>query len=150
MNLPDGVISESVSDSSAQLVIDSKTVGGHEIKYRATTEKGKTKDFTVTVVDEDHIEIEGNDKMAIPLDGEDDEQYTYTATVIGTDGQKMNRNAEIAVVSMPDGVKFDEKTNTFTVDKDTQAGELVIKASSKVKPQKCSRKDNKYYETCCR
>ena len=60
-DLPDGVISESVSDSSAQLVIDSKTVGGHEIKYRATTEKGKTKDFTVTVVDEDHIEIEGND-----------------------------------------------------------------------------------------
>ena len=44
MNLPDGVISESVSDSSAQLVIDSKTVGGHEIKYRATTEKGKTKE----------------------------------------------------------------------------------------------------------
>lgn len=34
------------------------------------TEKGKTKDFTVTVVDEDHIEIEGNDKIAIPLDGE--------------------------------------------------------------------------------
>ena len=75
-DLPDGVISESVSDSSAQLVIDSKTVGGHEIKYRATTEKGKTKDFTVTVVDEDHIEIDGNDKMAIPLDGEDNEQYT--------------------------------------------------------------------------
>lgn len=139
-DLPDGVISESVSDSSAQLVIDSKTVGGHEIKYRATTEKGKTKEFTVTVVDEDHIEIEGNDKMAIPLDGEDDEQYTYTATVIGTDGQKMNRNAEIAVVSMPDGVKFDEKTNTFTVDKDTQAGELVIKASSKVKPQNAQEK----------
>lgn len=139
-DLPDGVISESVSDSSAQLVIDSKTVGGHEIKYRATTEKGKTKDFTVTVVDEDHIEIEGNDKIAIPLDGEDNEQYTYTATVIGTDGQKMNRNAEIAVVSMPDGVKFDEKTNTFTVDKDTQAGELVIKASSKVKPQNAQEK----------
>ena len=93
--MPDGVISESVSDSSAQLVIDSKTVGGHEIKYRATTEKGKTKEFTVTVVDEDHIEIEGNDKIAIPLDGEDNEQYTYTATVIGTDGQKMNRNAFI-------------------------------------------------------
>ena len=51
---------------------------GHEIKYRATTEKGKTKEFTVTVVDEDHIEIEGDDKIAIPLDGEDNEQYTYT------------------------------------------------------------------------
>ena len=46
-DLPDGVISESVSDSSAQLVIDSKTVGGHEIKYRATTEKGKTKDSQI-------------------------------------------------------------------------------------------------------
>ncbi len=57
-DLPDGVISESVSDSSAQILIDNKTVGGHEIKYRATTEKGKTKEFTVTVVDEDHIEIE--------------------------------------------------------------------------------------------
>ena len=102
--------------------------------------KEKQKIFTVTVVDEDHIEIEGNDKMAIPLDGEDNEQYTYTATVIGTDGQKMNRNAEIAVVSMPDGVKFNEKTNTFTVDKDTQAGELVIKASSKVKPQNAQEK----------
>ena len=32
-DLPDGVISESVSDSSAQILIDSKTVGGHEIKY---------------------------------------------------------------------------------------------------------------------
>ena len=52
----------------------------------------------------------------------------------------MNRNAEIAVVSMPDGVKFDEKTNTFTIDKDTQAGELVIKASSKVKPQNAQEK----------
>ena len=37
-------------------------------------------------------------------------------------------------------LKFDEKTNTFTVDKDTQAGELVIKASSKVKPQNAQEK----------
>lgn len=139
-DLPDGVISESISDSSAQLIIDSKTVGGHEVKYRATTEKGKSKEFTITIVDEDHIEINGNDTIAIPLEGEDNEEYTYNANIIGTDGQTMNRNVEITIISMPDGLKFNDKTNTFTVNSNVQSGNIVIKASSKSKPQNIQEK----------
>lgn len=139
-DLPTGVQSDAVNNSCVQLLIDSSAAGGHEIKYHAETAGGKTKDFIITIVDEDHIELKGNDRMAIPLPGEAAERYEYSAEVIGTDGMKMSRDTEITVLSQPDGIEFDNITNNFTVDENAGAGEILIKAASKAKPENFTEK----------
>lgn len=138
--LPDGVASEPVGNSAAQLSIDSSVVGGHEITYRATTAMGKTRDFTITIVDEDHITVEGQSEMAIPLSGEEDETYTYTASVIGTDGKEMSRKAIISMESMPEGIEFDSDSHIFTVPETAEPGEIKMAAYSQTRPENKTEK----------
>lgn len=138
--LPTGVTSEKLSDASAQFTIDSTVSGGHEIKYKAVTESGKTQEFVITVVDEDHIEITGNDNMAIPLEGDEAERYEYIFEMIGTDGNTMDREIVVNVETMPEGASFDSSSNTFIIGENTEPGEIVFTASSAVKPENKAEK----------
>lgn len=128
--LPDGVNSESISLSSVKLSVDSTVTGGHELIYKATTEKGKKQEFTVTIVDEDHVEIKGPDEMAIPRAGEETEIYQYSSVVVGTDGQDMSRETALEIVQSPDGIMYDDNNHTFTIDENVKDGKVVLKAYS--------------------
>lgn len=139
--LPEGITCTQASDTSIQLSIDSTATGGHELSFTAMTKSGKQKEFTVTVVNEDHIEITGRDRLAVPLTGEEAEKYEYTVEVIGTDGEKMSRETAINVDKMPDGAVFDDSTKTFIIDSSVKSGELVFTGYSKTKP------DNKLEKT---
>lgn len=126
---PEGISYEQ-NGFSGVLTVDSSTQGGHQIKFHAATEAGKEKDIVITVVDADHIEISGNDEMAIPLPGEEPEIYTYTAAIIGTDGQTMSREISLEPESIPEGIIYDEQAGTFTVSSDVQECEIVLEAKA--------------------
>lgn len=133
--LPDGIVSEKIDDTSMQLVVRSTVTGGHEIKYRAVTAEGRQQDFTVTIVAEDHVEITGSDNMIIPRVGDPVEKYEYSFDIIGSDGKRMDREIAVEIGSMPEGVKFDSVTNVFTIDENTQEGEIVMTVYSKANPE---------------
>lgn len=132
--LPAGVTYTQESDTSIKLNIDSSTKGGHTLEFQAVTANGKTKTFKITIVDEDHIEITGKDRMAIPLSEEEPEEYEYIVDIIGTDGEKMSRETAIDVTKKPDGAVFDSSTNTFTIDKNVKTGEIVFTGYSVANP----------------
>ncbi len=133
-SLPSGITSEPINDTSIRLAVDSTVTGGHTLKYRAVTERGKTQDFTITVADEDHIEIQGPDSLAIPLEGEENEVYEFSAKVIGTDGKEMSREVHLAPVEIPDGAEYDSESGCLTITKDVKAGEIVFEAYSLSRP----------------
>lgn len=132
--LPAGVTYTQESDTTIKLNIASSTKGGHTLEFRAVTAKGKMKTFKITIVDEDHIEITGRDRMAIPLSEEEPEEYEYTVDIIGTDGEKMSRETAIDITQKPDGTVFDSSTNTFTIDKNVKTGEIVFTGYSVANP----------------
>ena len=127
-DLPEG-ISFDQTGMSGMLTVDSSVTGGHEITFHAATEGGREKDITITIVDADHIEIIGNDEMAIPWEGEEPEVYTYTAVVIGTDGQPITRVLSLKPAQIPEGIDYDEETGTFTVSAGVSDCEIVLEAS---------------------
>lgn len=127
-DLPEGV-SFDQTGLSGLLTVDSSTTGGHEVSFHAVTEGGREKDITITIVDADHIEITGNDEMAIPWEGEEPEIYTYTTVVIGTDGQPITRELSLKPEQIPEGIDYNEETGTFTVSAGVSDCEIVLEAS---------------------
>lgn len=127
-SLPEGV-SFDQTELSGLLTVDSSTTGGHKLNFHAATENGREKDITITIVDVDHIEITGNDEMAIPWEDEDPEVYTYTVDVIGTDGQPIAREISLTPDQIPEGVDYDEETGTFTVSAGVSDCEIVLEAA---------------------
>lgn len=127
-DLPEGV-SFDQTGLSGLLTVDSSTTGGHELSFHAATEGGREKDLTITIVDADHIEITGNDEMAIPWEGEDPEVYTYTAVVIGTDGQPITRELSLEPERIPEGIDYDAEMGTFTVSAGVSDCEIDLVAS---------------------
>ena len=131
--LPDGIEYDG-SGASGVLTVDSSTQGGHAITFHAVTENGREKDVTITIVDADHIEIRGNDEMAIPWEGEAPEVYTYTVAVVGTDGQDMAREVSLEPLELPSGIDYDEETHTFTVTDQSSDCEIVLEAEAANSP----------------
>ena len=132
--MPGGITSEQINDTAIKLSVDSSTSGGHTLKYKAVTESGKSQEFEITVADEDHIEIQGPDSLAVPLDGEKNEVYEYSAAVIGTDGKKMSREVHLAPVEVPEGAEYDSASGRLTISKDVKAGDIVFEAYSVSRP----------------
>lgn len=139
-SLPGGITSEQINDTAIKLSVDSTASGGHTLKYKAVTESGKSQEFEITVVDEDHIEIQGPDSLAVPLDGEKNEVYEYSAAVIGTDGKKMSREVHLAPVEVPEGAEYDSASGRLTISKDVKAGEIVFEAYSVSRPSNKAEK----------
>lgn len=138
--LPEGISSEPISDTVIELSVDSSVTGGHELKYKAMTESGKTKEFTITIVDEDYIEIHGVDEMAIPLEGEEAETYEYSAVIIGTDGLEMSREALLEPVEIPEGAEYDSSQKLFKISSEVSDCEIVLEAQSPYKPSNSEEK----------
>lgn len=134
-SLPEGVASESLGTDAAMITVDSSVKGGHEITYRVTTVSGKTKDFTVTIVDEDYIELKGSDEMSIPVAGSDEHIYEYNVAIIGTDGLEMEREVELTAEGIPDGVSFDADSGVFTIDSGANSGTITLTACSTANPE---------------
>lgn len=133
-SLPDGITSEQISDTSVKLTVSSEASGGHTLKYKAVTERGRSRDFEITIADEDHVEIDGPESAAIPLEGEENEVYDYSASVIGTDGLKMSRQTYLAPIEIPSGALYDSESGRLTITKDVSAGEIVFEAYSLARP----------------
>ena len=131
--LPSGITADFM-ETSAELTIDSSVEGGHELVWRAKTAKGKTTDFTVTIVNEVGVEIHGLDKIAVPRAGEPNEECEYRAVVMGTDGTEMDRKANLRMVEMPKGISFDAETGIFTITSEAQEGDIVLEAYSNTNP----------------
>ncbi len=125
--LPDGVEYED-SGLSGTLIVDSSTQGGHDIVFHAEAENGFEKDITITIVDADHIEIRGSDAMVVPLEGEDPETYTYTAAVVGTDGQDMAREVSLEPKELPAGYEYDKETGVITISGGADSYDVVLEA----------------------
>ncbi len=126
--LPAGVSYEPTGSVSGVLTVDSTVSGGHELVYNVATENGREKEITVTIVDADHIEIRGNDEMAIPWEGEAPEIYEYSTAVVGTDGNDMAREVSLEPAEVPEGTEYDSETHTFTISDQMQNGEIVLEA----------------------
>lgn len=138
--LPEGISSLPISDTVIELSIDSSVTGGHELKYKAMTESGKTKEFTITIVDEDYIEIHGVDEMAIPLEGEEAETYEYSAVIIGTDGLEMSRDVSLEPDSIPEGAEYDSSQNIFKISSEVSDCEIILEAQSPYKSSNSKEK----------
>ena len=138
--LPNGITSEPINDAVIELSVDSSVTGGHELKYRAMTGRGKTKDFTIKIVDEANIEIRGLDEMAIPWEDEEPEIYEYSAVIIGTDGQEMSRDVALEPDSIPEGAEYDSSQKVFKISSEVSDCEIILEAQSPYKPSNSKEK----------
>ena len=139
-SLPDGITADNVSENEIKLSVGSETRGGHELKFKAVTESGKTQEFTVVIVDEDHIEIKGPDSIAIPHEGEVNEEYDYSAAVIGTDGAEMSRDTNLALREIPDGAEYDSQSGHLTITSGVSADSITFDAYSVANPSNKTEK----------
>ena len=139
-SLPEGITSEPDGDTAAELSIDSSVTGGHQLKYKAVTEKGMTKEFTITIVDEDHVEIRGLDEAAVPLENEEPEFYEYSAVAVGTDGLDMAREVSLEPISIPDGAEYDSDNKRLILNSGVSNCDIVFRAQSICKPSNSAEK----------
>lgn len=119
-----------VSFDGSVLTVAPEADGG-DIVLRVVTFGGTQKEFTVTLVKEAAVIIEGNDSVAIPASGS--VQFSYSTRIIGTDGEEMSgRSASFETVSLCDGVTFDEESGALKVDAAANTGFVKIRAVSDV------------------
>ncbi|MBP3359534.1 MAG: S-layer homology domain-containing protein [Clostridia bacterium] len=116
-------------DFDGSILTVAPTADGGDIILRAVTFGGTEKEFTITLVKEEAVVIDGNDSIAIPASGS--MHFSYSTRIIGTDGGEMSgRSAALTAAILCDGVTFDETTGELTVDSSAQAGFVTIRAVS--------------------
>lgn len=132
MEVPGGVISteldtapEGVSFDGTMLEVSSNCPGG-EVVFNVNTADGNSVSKSITLVDEASIQFEGPQGFVIYEDS--DKTYEIKATVIGTDGEPLDREIIYSAQSLPEGITFDEQTRMLTISKDAQGAEVVIRA----------------------
>jgi len=130
-DLPAGVTWQDNGDHFSLTV--SADTEASEIIMRAVAENGITGEFTVTLVNEDHLDIAGLELIGIPLEGDDPVIYEYIAKVIGTDGKEMNRMVSITSDAIPDGVTLEGRK--LTVTSATADGRITLNFTSVTKPE---------------
>lgn len=116
-------------DGSKMTITVPDTAEG-EKKFTVTDTYDKEHDVTINFVKEDDVDLEGFTTIAIPDEDEDTAEATYKAYVLASDGEKMDRKAEISVVSAPTGVEFDAKKNKVTVKAGAEPGSLILRVTS--------------------
>lgn len=129
---PEGILAQNAGDHLAVTV--SPEAEGGEITFQAIADNGVSKDFTITLVNEDHLEVVGAEALAIPLEGDEPSTYAFSAKVIGTDGKEMDREASVELASeLPEGVSYEN--GTVTVRDIAQNGEIKLKFVSVARPE---------------
>lgn len=103
--------------------------------FTATDIYGKTHNFEVMFVKENDVDLEGYDTIALPDEGVDDIEVQYTPYILASDGEKMDRQASVELISAPDGVTFNPETNIVTASGDGDGGTLVLRVTSDGKPE---------------
>ncbi len=135
--LPHGV-SVVNTDGEFGVTVSSETEDSCELTVKVTAENGQTKNFSVFVVDEAGVAIDGFDELLVPDAGEASAQYEYSAVVMGSDGKPMTSRTAIIDVersSVPSGVTFEKTSNnlvTFTVTSSAVDASIVVNAVSEI------------------
>lgn len=119
-----------VALNGSSLEVSAEAEAG-DVVIEVISTRGLRNEYTVSLIQEESILLNGYDGISI-LSGKEN-FVQYTAAVIGNDGEAMNRTATITAEGLYDGVEFDPGTNTVTVQPDAAEGEIILKAVSDTK-----------------
>lgn len=100
-----------------------------------TDKYGAEHTVTIGFVKESAVQLSGYETIALPEKGEENIRVKYAPSVLASDGEVMDREARITLVSAPKGVTFDSETNYVTATADGEPGELVLRVTSAGKPE---------------
>ncbi len=121
-------------DGSKMTISVPDTAEGEKI-FTVTDTYDKTHDVTINFVKENDVDLEGFTTIALPDEEGEVAEADYKAYVLASDGEKMNRKAEISVVSAPAGIEFNAKNNKVTATSASEAGTLILRVTSVGKPE---------------